>query len=94
MALFVTKFKLVNPEIKNNKEFPDRIKEANSALEAAGGKLLGFMATLGDYDYIAIADVPGDEAAQVIQSGLNKLGEVRSTTLKTFTAEQFAQFIK
>jgi uncharacterized protein with GYD domain len=94
MSLFVTKFKLVDRELKDNKEFPERIKEANRALEDAGGKLLGFMATLGEYDYIAIAEVPDEEAAQVIQSGLNKLGEVRSTTLKTFTAEQFAQLIK
>jgi len=94
MSLFVTKFKLVDRELKDNKEFPERIKEANRALEDAGGKLLGFMATLGEYDYIAIAEVPDEEAAQVIQSGLNKLGEVRSTTLKTFTAEQFAQLNK
>jgi uncharacterized protein with GYD domain len=94
MPLFVTKFKIVDREIKDNKEFSERIKDANSALEEAGGKLLGFLATLGEYDYIAIADVPGDEAAQIIQSGLNKLGEVRATTLKTFTAEQFEQIIK
>jgi uncharacterized protein with GYD domain len=94
MALFITKFKLVDSEMKDNKEFSARITDATRAFEDAGGKLLGFLATLGEYDYIAIAEVPGDQAAQVIQDGLNKLGEVRSTTLKTFTAEQFAQMIK
>jgi len=50
--------------------------------------------TFGEYDYIGIADAPNDEVAMRFLLGLGSAGNVRTTTLKAFTKEQYAEIIK
>jgi uncharacterized protein with GYD domain len=79
---------------KNIKEFPDRIEEASKALEAAGGKLVEFYSVLGQYDYIVIADVPSEEVGLIQLLSTGARGNVRTTTLRAFTKNEFVEAIK
>jgi uncharacterized protein with GYD domain len=58
-----------------------------------GGKLTDFFVTMGEYDYVAVGEAPSDEAALAFLLALGSLGNVRTTTLKAFTREQFAAIV-
>jgi uncharacterized protein with GYD domain len=94
MPIYVTLYKFTDQGVKAVKESPARAEAATKALEAIGGKLLGLYYTMGEYDLIGIGEVPNDEAAMTYALGLGSAGNVRTTTLKAFTKEQFAEFVK
>jgi hypothetical protein len=54
MATYIILMNLTEQGIKDIKNAPDRVKATEAALEAAGGKLLGFYLTMGQYDYVAV----------------------------------------
>jgi uncharacterized protein with GYD domain len=85
---------LTEKGIKNIKDAPARIEASAKALEAAGGKLLGFYLTLGQYDYVAIAEGPSDEVGMLQLLGIGAAGYVRTTTLKAFTVDEFAALLE
>ena len=94
MPTYVILMNLTEQGVKNIKDAPARIEAAAKALEAAGGKLIGFYLTLGQYDYVAIAEGPSDEVALMQLLGLGAAGNVRTTTLKAFTREEFEEIVK
>jgi uncharacterized protein with GYD domain len=94
MPVYVTLMKLTDQGIKTIKDSPQRIAENVKALEDAGGKLLAFYMTLGEYDYVSIQEVPSDEVGAALLLKLAGGGTVRTTTLKAFTKEQFAEIVK
>jgi uncharacterized protein with GYD domain len=94
MATYVILMNLTEQGIKNVKGAPARIDQTEQALEAVGGKLLAFYSVMGAYDYVAIAEGPGDEVAMAQLLALGMAGNVRTTTLKAFTREEFAEIIK
>lgn len=94
MPTYVILMNLTEQGVKNIKDAPTRIEAAAKALEAAGGKMIGFYLTLGQYDYVAIAEGPSDEVALMQLLGLGAAGNVRTTTLKAFTREEFGEIVK
>ncbi|MGQ9626265.1 MAG: GYD domain-containing protein [Anaerolineae bacterium] len=94
MPVYILLMKLTDQGIKNIKDAPQRIEAAIGAFEKMGGKLLGFYAVMGEYDYVAIGEMPNDEVATAFLLGLGAGGNVRTTTLKALTKEQFVEIVK
>jgi uncharacterized protein with GYD domain len=94
MARYVILMNLTEQGVKDIKDAPARIEAAARSLEAAGGKLLDFYTVMGPYDYVAIAEGPSDEVALLQLIGLGVAGNVRTTALKAFTREEFADILK
>ena len=94
MPIYIVLFKFTDQGIKAVKESPARANAGTKALEAMGGKLLGLYYVMGEYDLIGIAEAPNDEVVMTFALGLGSGGNVRTTTLKAFTKEQFAEFVK
>jgi uncharacterized protein with GYD domain len=94
MNTYITLMKLTDQGAKDLKEAPKRIEEGLKIFEKMGGKLIGFYATMGEYDYIGIGQSPSDEHATAFNLALSSLGSVRTTTIKAFTIEQFAEMIR
>ena len=94
MNTYITLMKLTDQGAKDLKEAPKRIEEGLKAFEKMGGKLIGFYATLGEYDYIAIGEVPSDEAGTAFNLALSSQGYVRTTSIRAFTQKEFANMIK
>ena len=94
MPTYIGLYKLTDQGIKNIKEMPQRIEKAIEASEAVGGKLLGAYVVMGDYDLVSIAEFPNDETVLSLALALGAQGNVRTTTLKAFTKEEFAEIIK
>jgi uncharacterized protein with GYD domain len=49
---------------------------------------------MGEYDYVVIAETPSDKAMMTYLLALDSLGNVKTTTMKAFTKEQFSDLIK
>ncbi|MGD0006471.1 MAG: GYD domain-containing protein [Anaerolineaceae bacterium] len=94
MSTFISLMKLTDQGAKSIKDAPARVAAAVKGLEAMGGKILGFYMTMGEFDYISIAEAPSDEVAAAFLLSLGALGNVHTTTLKGFTLEQFASLVK
>jgi uncharacterized protein with GYD domain len=94
MPTYVSLYKLTEQGIKDIKKAPERIKEGFKAFEAMGGKVIGFYAVMGEYDYVGIGEAPSDEVAMTFALGLGAQGNVRTTTLKAFAPEEIAKFIE
>jgi uncharacterized protein with GYD domain len=94
MPTYIALMKLTEQGIKNIKNAPQRVEAARKGVEATGGKMTGFFATMGEYDYVAILEGVSDESAMTFMLGLGALGNVRSTTLKAFTEKEFAAMVK
>ena len=56
MPTYIVLYKLTDQGIRNIKEAPQRIEEGIKALEAAGGKVIGFYSVMGEYDYVSIGE--------------------------------------
>ncbi len=93
MAIGICLMKLTEQGIRNIKYAPRRIAAAKEAVEAIGGKWIGFYLTMGEYDYVAIADFPSDEVAMTYLMSLGAAGNVRTTTLKGFTLDEFQSMV-
>jgi uncharacterized protein with GYD domain len=94
MPIYVALYKLTDQGIKNIKEAPGRIEEGIKGAEAMGGKILGFYTVMGEYDYVGIGEFPSDEAVMSLALALGATGNVRTTTLKAFSKDEFAEIVK
>jgi uncharacterized protein with GYD domain len=94
MATYIILMKLTKQGVQDIKNAPERVAQTEKALEAAGGKLLCFYITMGEYDYVAIAEGPNDKVALAQLLGLGMAGNVRTKTLKAFSGEEFAEILK
>ncbi len=94
MPRYITLMKLTEQGIKDIKNAPQRLEKAAAAIGAMGGKLVDFYTVMGEYDYVAVAEFPNDEAGMIFLLTLGSQGNVRTTTLKAFDTQQFAQLVK
>jgi uncharacterized protein with GYD domain len=94
MAVYIHLMKLTDQGIKDIKNAPKRVDEAAKNIEALGGKLTGFYCTMGEYDYISITEGLSEEVGMAYLLKLGAQGNVRTTTLKAFTRQEFAEIVK
>ena len=94
MPTYILLMKLTDQGVKTIKDAPKRVEEGIKGFEAMGGKMLGFYLTMGEYDYVSIGEAPSDEAAVTFALALGSKGNVRTTSLKAFTKEEFAGMVK
>lgn len=90
---YIGLMKLTEQGIKEIKDAPQRIAENIKQLEEMGGKLVGMYVVMGEYDYVGIAEAPNDEIALTFLLSLGAAGQVRTTTLKAFSTNQFMEIL-
>ena len=93
MPIYVTLANLTKQGITDMKAAPQRIKETIKGAEAAGVKILGFYVTMGEYDYVWIAEAPSEAVAMSTLISVGMAGNVKTKTLRAFTAEELAGFV-
>jgi uncharacterized protein with GYD domain len=94
MPNYITLMKLTDQGTKVIKEAPGRIEAGIKAFEKMGGKVIGFYVVMGEYDYVAVGEAPSDEVATIFSLALGTLGNVRTTTLRAYTRQEFAEMLK
>jgi uncharacterized protein with GYD domain len=93
MPQFVMFMNLTEKGLADIKQAPARLEAGVKALEAMGGKMISFSVTMGQYDYVAVAEGPGDEVAATMALSLSAQGYVTTQTMRAFTAEEFAKLV-
>lgn len=80
--------------IRTVKQSPQRSEALRSAVEAAGGRVVSFLHTMGGYDIVATLELPSDEVANQILLRAGLQGFVRTTTLKGWSGAEYASLVQ
>ena len=82
---------LINWTDKGVTDVSSTVDRAEAAQELAGkfgGSLKEILWTIGPYDIVAISEAPDDETATAFALALSSQGNVRTTTLRAFSADE------
>ena len=93
MPIYVVLANWTDQGIRTVKDSPKRLDATRKAIEAAGGKLLGFYLTMGKYDEVLIVEAPSDEVGAVMALSSGSQGNVRTETLKAFSEDEYRKII-
>ncbi len=78
--------------IRGVKETPKRTENAKALARKLGGKI-DIHYTMGEYDAVAIVEMPSDEAYNRFALASGAVGNIRTKTLKAWTLEEFQKII-
>jgi len=93
VANYIALLKFTDSGIRNIREGPKRLDDARRSFEAAGGNIVQFYLTLGQYDAVAIISAPDDEAYTRTMLMLAAKGNISSTTLKALSEDQYRHIV-
>ena len=79
--------------VANFKDTVDRYEAANSEFESLGVRFKDVYWTLGGHDIVGILEAPDDESASAAVLKLVARGNLRTTTLRAFSAEEMRSVI-
>ena len=94
MPHFVTLVRYTPQGISKVKDSPARLDAAKKAAESAGGKMLAWYLTMGQYDAVLISEFPSDEACAKFTLSAGQLGNISTETLKAFPEEGYRKIIE
>ena len=93
MAKYVTLYNFTDQGIKAVKESPGRAKDAIEAAAAAGMQVLGLYYLQGPYDLVVISEAEDEKVAMAFALGTATQGNVRSTTMRAWDTDEFAEIV-
>jgi uncharacterized protein with GYD domain len=93
MPHFVTLVHYTQQGISKIKESPGRLDAAKKAAEKAGGKILSWYLTMGQYDALFISEFPSDEACAKFMLSVGALGNISTETLKAFSEAEYRKVV-
>jgi uncharacterized protein with GYD domain len=93
MPTYISLIRYTQQGVENMKESPARLDTVKSAIEAAGGKYIGFYLTMGQYDAVLIAEAPNDETVATVSLAIAAGGSTRTETLRAFTEDEYRKII-
>ncbi|HWQ23957.1 MAG TPA: GYD domain-containing protein [Gaiellaceae bacterium] len=88
MATYVSLISWTDQGIRGFKDTVDRAEAGKQLAAAFGGALKEIYWTLGPYDIVAVSEAPDDETATAFALALSSQGNVRTTTMRAFSAEE------
>jgi uncharacterized protein with GYD domain len=93
MPTYISLIRFTQKGIETIKEGPKRLDAAKERFRAAGGELKAFYLVTGQYDAVAIAELPNDEAVARLALANASMGNVRTETLRAFTEGEYRKLI-
>jgi uncharacterized protein with GYD domain len=93
MPTYISLLRYTQQGIAAIKQGPTRLDTAKQAYKKAGGELKAFYLTIGQYDAVAIAELPDDTALAKMALALGAMGNVRTETLRAFTEAEFRKIV-
>ena len=76
---------------KNAKRISDRHDAAHSLAASLGGEVVGAYVTTGQYDVVAILDMPDGDAMAKFALSVGARGQARTTTVRAFPHEEISK---
>jgi len=94
MPTYIGLVKWTDQGIRNVKETTKRAKSFREMAELAGVKVREVLWTMGRYDLVLVVDAPNDETMSSVTLRLGMVGNVKTETLKAFSAQEMDQILK
>ena len=94
MPLYVALVNWTDQGIKNYRDSVRRAEDYRGLVEKSGGQVRQLVWTLGEYDIVVVTDFPDDETATAVALQTAAMGNIRTTTMKAFDAEQMRAIIQ
>jgi uncharacterized protein with GYD domain len=88
MPTYVSLINWTEKGLAGYKETVDRSEAGQQLAAAFGGSLRDIYWTLGPYDIVAVSEAPDDETATAFALALSSQGNVRTTTMRAFSADE------
>lgn len=88
MATYIALSSFTEQGVKNAKDTTKRAAAVKAAAKKFGAKMTQIYWTLGRYDLVAIIEAPDDESATAFALSIGVSGNVRTETLRAFSAEE------
>jgi uncharacterized protein with GYD domain len=73
--------------IKNYTDTMRRLEHFTKLAESKGGRVREALYTVGEYDIVIVTEFPDDETATAALLQVGSLGNVRTNTMRAFTAD-------
>ena len=94
MPTYVSLIHWTDQGIKNYKDTTSRAQDFSKLIESLGGNVRELLWTVGEYDIVAVTELPDDEAGTAALLRLGSLGNVRTSTMRAFTADEMGNIIR
>ena len=81
---------------QGTKDFGGAVQRGNGfreMVEQAGGRVRELVWTMGEYDFILVAEAPDDETVATLVLRVATAGNVRTKTMRAFDADQMSDII-
>jgi uncharacterized protein with GYD domain len=93
MATYIVLANFTEQGIRNVKDSPQRADAFKEMAKKTGATVKDVFWTLGQYDVVAIVEAPDDVSMTAIGLGTGKLGNVRTQTLRAFSAAEMKNIL-
>ena len=93
MAAFIALLHYTDQGIRGCRETTKRAKAFSALAGKVGAKVRDIFWTLGEYDLVAIVDAADAETAEALMLSLGSQGNVRTQTLRAFSASEMEKIL-
>jgi uncharacterized protein with GYD domain len=93
MARYISLEQFTDKGIQAAKETTQRVADWAAKVQSKGVSIKQMYWTLGQYDQVCIFDAPDDETAASVLLSADMLGNIRTQTLRAFTASEMEKIL-
>jgi uncharacterized protein with GYD domain len=93
MVTYVVLAKFTDQGVRNAKDSPKRADAYKEMAKTFGVTVKEIVWTQGRYDVVTIVDAPDESAAMSLSLSLSALGNVRTETLRAFSAAEMTKIV-
>jgi uncharacterized protein with GYD domain len=94
MTRYVSLINWTEQGIKNFRDSTQRAEDFTKLVEGSGGTVRELLWTVGEYDIVCVADFPDEETGVATMLQVGGAGNVRSSTLRAFNADEMRGIIR
>ena len=93
MPSYIALVKWTDQGVKAVKDSPKRADAVRQLARQNGADMKALYIVMGDYDLIGIFEAPDDETYTRIVLAISAQGNVRTTSLRAFTEDEFGRIV-
>lgn len=94
MPTYISLMKWTEQGIRKVKETTKRAKDFQELAAKVNVKIREIHWTMGRYDVVVVAEAPDDETISRLTLGLGMMGNVKTETIRAFSAQEMNQIVK
>jgi uncharacterized protein with GYD domain len=94
MPTYIILMNYTDKGIQDIRQGPQRLEAAKQSIQNAGGQLHAWYLTMGQFDVIAVVDMPSDEVHARCMLNLASYGNLRTTSMRAFAEAEAVAIIR